>query len=397
MEPLIKRHGHSLPSNIPVIILDALDECGSDSSQIGQRNVLLDTITRWSRLTGLFKLIVTGRDERMPRSFRYSCKRVELPTGAAVGEDTTQDIRRFFAQRFADIGGLSLGDWPGDKVLDTLTNRAAGLFIWAETVVKFVGRSLPDKQLKLVLDGDLGESDNVTELYRQILELLFREADDCTLYVFDQVVTAIVLAKIPLHVDDLPSFILQPTASVNFILDKLSSVISVGRDFGIRINHLSFAEFICDPHKCPQQFYIARRKGSHKMSMRCFQLMKDGLKFNICNLETSHLSNRNMDDLSERIARTIRRPLLYSCGFWAAHIRDTPTNLLENDALIIAIRDFFQSRFLYWLEVMSVTEKVAAANIALLAAAVWIQVSELFIEGRAETQKFLYYNFRSLM
>jgi hypothetical protein len=323
---------------------------------------------------------VTGRDERIPQSLRSTCKQIELHTGAAVDNDTSQDIRRFFSQRFSEIGGPSLTDWPGKTVLDTLTNRAAGLFIWAETVVRFIEQGLPDEQLEHVLDGDLGEGDSVTELYRQILELLFQKASDRTLNVFNQVVTAIVLAKIPRHVDELSAFISLPIASVTFILDKLSSVISVGRDFGIHINHLSFTEFMCDPHRCPRQFYIDRCKGSHKMSITCFRLMKNGLKFNICDLETSHLRNGDVMDLSERIAAKIRQPLLYSCFFWAAHIRDTPTDLEEGADLIRVIKDFFQSRFLYWLEVMSVTEEVVAANIAVLAVAGWIQVSGLLVE-----------------
>jgi NACHT domain len=397
MEPMTKRHKHSLPHDIPIIVIDALDECGSNPSQAGQRKALLDTIVHWSRLPGTFKLIVTGRDERVPISIRSSCKQIELSTGAEVSMDATQDVRRFFAQRFAEIGGPSLYDWPGEKILDTLTTRAAGLFIWAETVTRFVEQGLPDEQLEHVLDGKLGEEDNVTKLYRQILELIFREANGRMLNVLNQVLTTIVLAKIPLHVDDLSSFILQPKASVTFILDKLSSVISVGHDFRIRINHLSFAEFMCDPHRCPQRFYIDRFKGSHDMSMACFRLMKDakdGLKFNICNLETSHLPNRNVHDLPERIARNIRHPLLYSCRFWAAHIRDTPTDLEENISLIADIRNFFQSRFLYWLEIMSVTEELAAANIALLAVAGWIQVSKLSTETTAEAQ---YYNYRCWM
>jgi hypothetical protein len=384
VEPLMKRHEHSSPCDNRIIVIDALDECGSNHSQAAQRKALLDTISRWSHLPRSFKLIVTGRDERIPRAFRSSCKQIKLSTGAEVSVDATHDIRHFFERHFAEIGGPSLADWPGEKVLDILTTRAAGLFIWAETVVRFVEQGLPDEQLKQVLGGDMGERDNVTELYRQILHLQFRDANDRTLYVFNQVVAAIVLAKFPLHVDDLPSFILHPKASVNFILDKLSSVISIGDDSGVRINHLSFTEFMCDPNRCPPQFYIDRSKGSHKMSMTCLRVMKDGLKFNICDLETSHLLNENVEDISERIVRNIRRPLLYSCRFWAAHIRDTPTNLEENNALIAVIWDFFQSRFLYWLEVMSVTKEVAAANIALLAMVGWIQVSELLIEGVAE-------------
>jgi len=146
----------------------------------------------------MFRLIVTGRDERVPLLFRSCCKQIELPTGAEVDLDTTQNIRKFFEHRFADIGGPSLDDWPGEKVLDTLTTRAAGLFIWAETVIRFVEQGLPDEQLEHVLHGDLGKGDNVTKLYRQILELSFRDANARMLNVLNRVVTAILLAKIPL-------------------------------------------------------------------------------------------------------------------------------------------------------------------------------------------------------
>ena len=397
MEPFTERHKESLPHDIPVIIIDALDECASDPSQAGKRRALLDTFVHWSHLPRSFKLIVTGRDERVPLSFRLCCKQIELPTGAEVDMDTIQDIRKFFEQRFADLCGPSLGDWPGETVLDTLTTQAAGLFIWAETVIRFVEQGLPDEQLEHVLNGNLGDGDNVTKLYRQILELSFQDANVRMLSVLNRVATAILLAKIPLYVNNLPAIILQPQASVTTIINKLSSVISIGSDSRIRIKHLSFAEFMCDPHRCPERFYVDHSKGSQEMSMTCFRLMKEGLKFNICDLETSHLPNKYVEDLSGRILKKIGHPLIYSCRFWAAHIRDTPIDLRDNNTLITEVRGFFQSQFLYWLEVMSVTGEVATANVALLSVAGWIEVSGwLFTEVAADIERYQYYNSRYL-
>jgi hypothetical protein len=94
MEPLTTTHVDSPPHAIPVVVIDALDECGSDPSQAGQRKAFLDTVTHWSRLPATFKLIVTGRDERVPISFRTSCKQIELPTGEEVTMDAKQDISR---------------------------------------------------------------------------------------------------------------------------------------------------------------------------------------------------------------------------------------------------------------------------------------------------------------
>jgi len=44
-----------------------------------------------------------------------------------------------------------------------------------------------------------------------------------------------------------------------------------------------------------------------------------------------------------------------------------------------AVKDFLHVRFLYWLEVMSLTKQVSAANIALLTAAPWIEASGYLI------------------
>jgi hypothetical protein len=108
----------------------------------------------WNDLSPTFKLIVTSRDERIPTSFRRVCKPIEIRTGSLVSDETTSDIRRFLTARFADIADQysSLSNWPGKSTIKRLTMRAAGLFIWAETLIRFVDNktNLPDEQLELV-------------------------------------------------------------------------------------------------------------------------------------------------------------------------------------------------------------------------------------------------------
>ena len=91
-----------------------------------------------------------------------------------------------------------------------------------------------------------------------------------------------------MHKDDLHRFTSQSTVSIKFVLDKLSWVICT-TDNCIFFDHLSFAEFLCDPAQCPRQFLVDRGSDSQNLAMSCFRLMKDGLKFNICDLETSHV------------------------------------------------------------------------------------------------------------
>jgi hypothetical protein len=87
-EPLMESYPHSPSHTIPVILVDALDECDSDRSQAAQRKVLLDTLTQWSRFPRAYKLIVTSRDDRVPESFRVICKQITLATGGAMSVPT---------------------------------------------------------------------------------------------------------------------------------------------------------------------------------------------------------------------------------------------------------------------------------------------------------------------
>jgi hypothetical protein len=201
----------------------------------------------------------------------------------------------------------------------------------------------------------------------------FPKSDNYTLNAFHQVVSAIVLAKVPLHEDDLPRFISQSKSSVKSILSKLSSVISIGTDKRVRISHLSFSEFLCDFGQCPKQFYIERNVENPKLLMACFRLMR-GLRFNICGLESSYLFNHEIKDLSQRIESRVGSALLYSCRFWAVHLQDTMTNEYDHHALMTELEDFLYNRLLFWLEVMSLAEEVAAANISLLTVAPLITV-----------------------
>jgi NACHT domain len=378
-EPLQMTYNGLLSARLPVIIIDGLDECDSDGSKAVQRKALISTLTEWARVPQQLKLIVTGRDDRVPESFRAICKQIVLSTGDTVSADTNGDIRHFFEERFAELRGSFLQGWPGSQVLDTLTARAAGLFIWADTVMKFMGQGLPDEQLDLVLAGDLGEGDSITQLYQQILETSFQGATARTLEVFKLVVSTIILAKVPLCIDDLCQIILESKPSVAFILGKLSSMISIQHN-RLCIGHISFSDFLFDCKRCPEPFCIDWSRENQKFAMACFRLMREGLRFNICDLKTSHLLNDDVEDLSQKIETNIPMVLSYSCQFWTAHVLETTVTMDSYGSLVKEVNDFMYHHLLFWLEVMSLIKEVRTANISLLTVARWIQVSRHFID-----------------
>src|SRR6202035_4484157 len=125
IEDLLKKNQEILTTTPPVIIIDALDECGSDDTRFSQRRALLDTINRWPSLPRLFKLIVTSRDERVPKAFYDDglCRKITLETGDSVSDETDNDIRTFFKECLDDIRPrlrypLS---WPSERSIDQMT------------------------------------------------------------------------------------------------------------------------------------------------------------------------------------------------------------------------------------------------------------------------------------
>jgi hypothetical protein len=388
IEELLVKNQLELSSTPPVVIIDALDECGSDDSQSAQRRILLDTLNRWSRLPRSFKLVVTSRDQHLPDWFydQQVCHRITLETGDAVSRETRSDIRIFFKQSINNIRpkfGLA-STWPDRREIDRLTERAAGLFIWAKTAMAFMeetrGNHSPAEKLKLIIAGHLGRHDNIDVLYRQILEFSFRDADETRFQLFRAVLGTIIVAKGPLNRDDLGYFIgnldNDNSWQINVILYNLSSVIEL--DGSLRLRHLSFAEFLTDAERCrDHRFLVDQNEQHHHLTLGCLRIMKTGLKFNICGLETSYARNDEVADLSERRATMIPSRLQYSCRFWAAHLLELTSGLGCFDSLLKEVRELLYIRLLYWLEVMSLIEEVPASLVALLTVAKseWIKVS----------------------
>lgn len=358
----------------PVIIIDALDECGSDDSQ---RNILFNTLTSWSHLHPSIKLVVTSRDERIPPSFVGVCDHIVLETGDLVSPEENDDIQTFMECRFAQIAPRypSLPPtWPGHSTIKRLTECAAGLFIWADTVIKYIEQGIATEQLDLILAGHFHEGDRIDALYRQILDKSFKDTKSQIYQKFKAVVGAIVLAKTPLRYVDIKHFIGQKIdhPSIDFILQKLSSVISTGTPDGcVHVVHVSFTEFVCDSERCHERFAIPRSTHSGIMALACLHNMNKGLKFNICRLQTSYLRNDEISDLPMRIKTMILPCLLYSCRFFADHLSDS-----TNDGpLLKEIDSFLHTNFLYWLEVMSLCNYVSEAVTALRILTCWLEAS----------------------
>lgn len=92
------------------------------------------------------------------------------------------DIHAFFKDAFNDIreeynvepAGSSLPDnWPGDQILQILTDMAVPLFIVAATIYRFVSdpNALPRNQLETILQSrKMGHLSQMSQVYLPVLQ-----------------------------------------------------------------------------------------------------------------------------------------------------------------------------------------------------------------------------------
>jgi hypothetical protein len=357
---------------LPVIVIDALDECGGlDGRHSHHRKGVLRTLFTWSKLPHRLKIVVTSRDEDdIKRTLQNLSHVIEIPTGIDASARSLIDIERFLTIRFGDIAKeytLSDPHWPGPQVIRQLAKRAGGLFIWAKVIIEFIGRKEPMDSLRLVEAGTGGVGD-MAKLYKTILETSFPDPTPREMDAFHSTLGAIILAKEPLSTTSLERLLPLETSRLQYICKGLNSV--VDSEGVLRITHQSFVDFLIDNKVCPAAFCIKLENEEGRLALASLRIMKSGLRFNICNLESSYLLNTEVTDMESRIERNIPLHLRYASLYWTNHLLASKFD----EEMLKLVEDFMENRFLFWLEIMSVTRRMNVASHMLSSLVNWMKV-----------------------
>jgi len=172
-------------TSIPtLIIIDALDECKDEEPA----SAILSMLSRYVDQIPDVKFFITGRPEPRIRSgFRLESLAPiteVLKLHEVKPEAVDRDIELFFWIQFTNLSknrsDLDLTeDWPSSSDVEILGRKAAGFFIYASTVVKFIASDIdpPTERLSLITSlpestADEGKS-GVDQLYTKVLEQAF--------------------------------------------------------------------------------------------------------------------------------------------------------------------------------------------------------------------------------
>jgi len=360
-----------------VVVIDALDECDS----MEDIQLILQLLEEAKDLeTVRIKIFLTSRPE-IPifDGFRqlsdeayqdFILHNIPLDTVNA-------DISTFFLQKLSPLKakhGLET-PWPGEQIIEQLVERAAGLFIYAATTLRFIqdGIDGPEEPLSLILSAtksSLSATKHLDGIYTTVLQhsVLGKRGDhecdqeceqECEQLAgrFRQVVGSIVVMFNTVPARNLAQLLQIPFKMVSKTLDSVRSVLNVpdNESQPIRLFHLSFRDFLQDSQRCRDfRFQIDEKEIHTSLFRNCMQHISQ-LQENICDLWGPGALITEIPD--DTIQKSIPPHVQYACRYWLDHWR--LGNPLEVEEDIKTIRQFLEQHFLHWLEALSLIGEVS--------------------------------------
>ena len=355
------------PLNPPphyLIVIDALDEIEGEGGYKFLRALLEAFNKNENCLQGLKFFVTSRRDpdlDKYVNSFnsKQICRLDEVPL-----KEAQHDIRIYLTDK--------LPHFAGREELENLVTLAAGLFIYAATIVKYLAKyEAPEHEGILTTLLASSNSSNVQSLSTgkpfTLLDTLYSQILDEAFHDFSPGEDGWEVRRKVLHtflctaertstsvVADLLS---TYTVVAEKVLSNLHAVLYCDKDDKVLTYHQSFSDFILDQGRSGN-FSCNAAMHHRDLAKACFGWMKDGLRFNIANIPSSFVLDVDDPMLTDAVEENIPPILAYSCRNWSYHLSAVASiipDILHNslDELYGSVSEFLQIRALFWIEAMN--------------------------------------------
>jgi hypothetical protein len=412
VEPLTHVKGSLRPF---VIVLDAFDECDKDEE--GQEGgqllpLLLDTV---DNAEIPMKLLVTSRPEQSILAIikdhvpAGKMRRVDLQ--AIPAAEVQADISLYLTEELKRISSRRrLTSWPPPAAVNELVRRTGVLFVYASTVIGFVGDPRYSAQARLsVVFKTSSASSQSTSLYLQLdglyMQLMYTAVQKRGMtIVYDgtqhpqprlvdtelcrrlrTVVGSIVLLRDPVSLNTLGDVLWdEDRDEIGITARMLSSVLLVTDDQPIHTLHPSFREFLLDSNRCSDEHFQVNQGERHlHIALGCLLVMNKHLHRNMCDVKDSSLLNSEIGDLHERIDRYVPAAVQYACKHWISHLAAATQRPVSQQGekwirqVKAQLSTFCSEHLLHWMEVTSLDNHFQSSLSGLNTAVRWCSVCQV--------------------
>ena len=341
-----------------VFVIDALDELGDEKEVAALLRILADF-----RCEANVKFILTSRPEMhirgTPISSTENSSILQLHTIEKV--EVSSDIRFYLCGRLQDVAPKAT--WYTEDEIELLVKLSDGLFIFASTVIDFVlgreGDEDRQDRLRMVTSAVTNRA-AATSAVDEVYELVITEATESKTVHRDElerlkrILACVLTARASLSIEALASLIDITPGRLRGSLERLHSLVYLPDDNslpGVRTLHASFGDYLFE--RAHEHIQIAPTYGHDTLARGCLRRMAGSdLCFNVSQSQSSFEPNPEM------VPDWIELPLIYACFHWAHHI-DAASDRSAFDEMV---HRSFRPKFLFWLEVLSITRRIGLAS-----------------------------------
>jgi len=370
-----------------LIVIDALDESGEAPSRERILHMLAGKpnpdASEPMKLPANIRILVTSRpldDISVELDAASHVRHISMDDLPA--ESTENDICLYISMKLA--GPRNAFE---DEHFQKLAQKADGLFEWARLACEYIKGTNkagvdPMDRFEDVIAGT-SESQIGTHLLDDMYHRILAEnmPEDTKAMARVRSVMAQILASLePLSMSAMTAMRrhfpdVSSSYKVELVIAPLGSLFAGTSDSHtpIRPLHASFYDFLIDGSRS-KKFFIDKSLASGGLAFGSLRVMRAGLRFNICSLESSYLPNSAIPDLEQRVKESVPPELSYSCRFWGAHVR----TIDFDPSLAKEVKAFLDDeRLLFWLEALSLLKCVSGSLVTLSCIADWVQVRGL--------------------
>ncbi|UKZ53998.1 hypothetical protein TrVGV298_007802 [Trichoderma virens] len=325
-----------------ILIIDALDECSQGLHQI------LDFIVRSLSLSAQVKILVSSRNEL---DIQKRLEDAECTSSVSLELNSTSVVAAISSYIQYKVWDLRLDDDVQAEVEQYLTKHANGTFLWVALACDNLKR-VPSFQVRSALASFPPGLDHV---YERMLEKIFGpNASDLG----RRILATVLVVHRPLTILELNSLVgfipegigenEQTLYAISEQVMGLCGSFLVVQDETVYFVHQSAKDFLIN--KADDIFHL----GNVHLQIFSASLSKMNmtLKKDIYGLVEPGYSIYEIPTMNPDPLGAVR----YSCVYWIDHFLSSfpkdSFGIESNDSYYTPIQDFFQAKYLYWLEAL---------------------------------------------
>ncbi|KAK1219318.1 hypothetical protein PQX77_017971 [Marasmius sp. AFHP31] len=242
-----------------IIIIDGLDECGDEETQLRILSIIQSAYQQTPHLPLRF-LICSRPEAWIQEAFSdESLSRLSRNFTLDNSLEAREDVRRYYIRHFHEITTSQKyrqvqfpSPWPSVQDLDTLVERSCAQFVYATTLVKFIklAGGHPIIQLRLILQSTVKVQPSRSP-YRD-LDCLYQVILSANPIQDELILILVAILIFPEHEADPTPAVIEavlglPSGQVDLTLRGMYSVLEIGGwKEHIRLYHTSFREYLLD-------------------------------------------------------------------------------------------------------------------------------------------------------